>query len=248
MNAASTHPAQVLGVFTPDESARIARRVNELREHWIERKGGTLHTLGTAAYLDVPDATTAQHFGIVADSALYYRRVAELNPLLRENFGWVHERIAASLAAHLGAQCRYTARCALPGFHVFSESPDWAAQAAHVPHFDRQFSALDWQATDEIDFRRSISFTLAVKLPEEGGGLRTWEVDYYQVMAMPLDERKEFIRAQTSALHLYEVGGWVCHSGNALHQIAPWHCHPGDQRITLQGHGLFYDGAWNLYW
>lgn len=248
MTGESTQPAQVPGVFTSEESARIASRVNELKDHWITRKDGALHTLGTAAYLDVPDATTARHFGVVADSELYARRVAELNPLLRDNFGWVYERLATSLAAHLGAPCRYTARCALPGFHIFSESPDWAAQTAHVPHFDRQFAGLDWQAGEEIDFHRSISFTFAVKLPVEGGGLKTWEVDYYQVMAMPMEQRKEFIRSQKLTLHPYLVGGWVCHSGNALHQIAPWHCHPGDQRITLQGHGLFYDGAWSLYW
>lgn len=248
MTTESPRPAQKLGVFTPDESEAIARRVNELQPHWITRRGGALHTLGTAAYLDVPDAATAQHFGMAADAPLYYRRVAELNPILRENFGWVYDRLGASLAEHLGAPTRYTSRCALPGFHVFSESPDWAVQAAHVPHFDRQFSELDWQAKGKIDFHRSISFTLAVKLPAEGGGLKTWEVDYYEVMAMPVEQRKDFIRAGKSTLHPYEVGGWVCHSGNALHQIAPWRCHPGDQRITLQGHGLYYDDAWNLYW
>jgi hypothetical protein len=248
MTRESTHPAQVLDLFTADESAQIAQRVNDLRAHWIERKPGALHTLGTAAYLDVPDTKTAEHFGVTPDAALYSRRTAELNPVLRENFGWVHERLSESLAAHLDEPCRFTTRCALPGFHIFSESPDWSVPAAHVPHFDRQFAGLDWQASGEIDFHRSISFTLAVKLPEEGGGLKTWDVDYYQVMAMPFEARKEFIRAQKSTLHLYQVGGWVCHSGNALHQIAPWRCHPGDQRITLQGHGLFYDGAWNLYW
>jgi hypothetical protein len=248
MSPESPQAAQVLDVFTAEECAHIAHCVNALAPHWIERKPGALHTLGTAAYLDVPDAKTSEHFAMPIDPALYYRRTAELNPLLREHFGRVHERLADSLAAHLGAPCRYTTRCALPGFHIFSAAPEWSAQAAHVPHFDRQFAGLDWRASGEIDFHRSISFTLAVKLPVEGGGLKTWEVDYYALMAMPIEQRKDFIRAQPRTLHTYRVGGWVCHSGNALHQIAPWQCHPGDQRITLQGHGLFYDGAWNLYW
>ena len=39
------------------------------------------------------------------------------------------------------------------------------------------------------------------------------------------------------------------HAGHLLHQIAPGTAlQPQDERITLQGHGVYVDGAWRLYW
>ena len=46
----------------------------------------------------------------------------------------------------------------------------------------------------------------------------------------------------------YRVGMAVCHSGHRLHQIASHDFAPGDERITLQGHGIMRKGVWQLYW
>jgi hypothetical protein len=41
----------------------------------------------------------------------------------------------------------------------------------------------------------------------------------------------------------------MLHSGHILHQIAPVaETDPEDERITLQGHGLYCAGTWFLYW
>jgi hypothetical protein len=47
----------------------------------------------------------------------------------------------------------------------------------------------------------------------------------------------------------YTVGRVVVHSGHLLHQAAGvTKVAVTDERITLQGHGVFADGAWRLYW
>jgi hypothetical protein len=39
------------------------------------------------------------------------------------------------------------------------------------------------------------------------------------------------------------------HSGRLLHQAAPGRdLAPGDERITVQGHGVLAGGVWELYW
>jgi len=53
----------------------------------------------------------------------------------------------------------------------------------------------------------------------------------------------------TARHHAYQPGTLVLHSGHMLHQIAPVpSVEPDDERIALQGHGIFYDGGWKLYW
>jgi hypothetical protein len=45
------------------------------------------------------------------------------------------------------------------------------------------------------------------------------------------------------------VGGMALHSGFNYHQVAPMqNAQPDDVRITFQGHGLFCQGSWQLYW
>ena len=57
------------------------------------------------------------------------------------------------------------------------------------------------------------------------------------------------IASRTVAYHPYRIGGLVLHSGHKVHQIAPANDgQRGDERITLQGHGIRCGGVWNLYW
>ena len=76
-----------------------------------------------------------------------------------------------------------------------------------------------------------MSFTLAVALPQSGGGLNVRE-NRKQVTHIP-----------------YHAGRLVLHRGDVLHQIAPTpQVRAGDERITLQGHGVLYRGVWHFYW
>ena len=121
-------------------------------------------------------------------------------------------------------------------------------------HFDMQYERVPFPERARPGFERPISFTLPLVLPRRGGGLTTFDVTLEQINAfylrtgssVTLDDLTPLLRP---AYHPYEPGTLVLHSGHMLHRIAPVSAvDPDDERITLQGHGVFYDGEWKLYW
>ncbi|MCP5507982.1 MAG: hypothetical protein H7A37_06755 [Chlamydiales bacterium] len=66
-----------------------------------------------------------------------------------------------------------------------------------------------------------------------------------------LSEEERLALREKAPVHYlpYEEGKILIHDGLTLHQIAPAEkMQPDDERITLQGHALFCDGAWRLHW
>ncbi|WP_019503692.1 aspartyl/asparaginyl beta-hydroxylase domain-containing protein [Pleurocapsa sp. PCC 7319] len=55
-------------------------------------------------------------------------------------------------------------------------------------------------------------------------------------------------KSRTKKLHPYKTGNMILHSGLHYHQVAPIKAQPKEARITLQGHGIFGEGSWQLYW
>ena len=242
-------PVMMIPVLEVDDCVSVAQRVHQLRPHWLRRDDKELFTLGAAAYIDAPDPLTTERFGLPgSDNDPYYARARELNSLLRDNFPVVYERTLQALSGALDAKAEFYTGCALPGFHIFGPSPAYASSDAHLPHVDRQYRSLDWKNSSEIDFGGAISFTLPVELPAGGGGLRIWDINLFDVEGWDKDEAKKRIGAAPSHNYDYEVGRMVVHQGHSLHRIAPWNPQPGEHRITVQGHGLFFDDRWNLYW
>ena len=150
--------------------------------------------------------------------------------MLREPFQWLYDQISDLLAQTLEGSVGYPEKLALPGFHVFLSARVFEHSVAPV-HRDLQYKLLDWDCPNgELDSSEVLSFTVAIALPEAGGGLNVWD-----------DETVVYIP--------YRKGCLLLQYGNALHQIAPTaRVQPGDERITLQGHGLLRRGIWNLYW
>lgn len=226
----------------------VHRAVHALRAHWIARDDVAFHTLGAALYLDAPTAETLALFDRrPPPPEQYAQRAAAGNAVLEAHFAPLYAALATALRELLSAEVRYAPDRALPGFHIYGHAAQYGAQSAHVPHFDRQYECIGWPAAD-IDFEAAISVTLPVRLPRAGAGLRTWELTLREVQSVPADEAKAIARNARSHQHRYRVGELVCHRGHLLHQIAPWPSEPGDERLTLQAHGLYYDGAWQLYW
>jgi hypothetical protein len=247
--ATDSRHVERIGVLKPEECARIAAEVKRLRDHWIPRDDAGMYSLGAALYLDAPVEETQRYFGIDAPPpGQYQANLERTKGLLAERFDWLYERLRGALSERLQAEVRYCPDLALPGFHVFLSSSRYEHTTGHVPHFDRQYECIDWEPGLEIDFRISLSFTLPIELPPSGGGLKTWDVDLFEVLAMTREEAKEMIRRKTPRRHAYALGELVCHSGHRLHQIESWPAGEGEQRITLQGHALAFEGAWNLYW
>ena len=116
-------------------------------------------------------------------------------------------------------------------------------------HWDAQHLLLDWQPSQRTDFSRPVSFTLAIALPHAGAGLNYWDFEWTTGAAVPPEMMRQFIGRMPAHFINYWVGELVINSGRLMHQIAPAkNIQPEDERITLQGHALFSDGCWKLYW
>lgn len=230
-------------------SAAFADAVCALRSHWIRRDAAAFYTFGAALYLDAPRAETLAQFKREAPPADQYAvHATRFNPLLETHFAPLYAALADALAMLLDAPVRYAAGLARPGFHIYEHADLYAAQRGHVPHFDRQYECTEWSAHDDIDFSSAISVTLPLRLPAAGGGLRVWDLNLFDVQAAGRIAARELASAAASCVHRYCAGELVCHRGHLLHQVAPWPSSASDQRITLQAHGLYFDGAWQLYW
>jgi hypothetical protein len=225
-------------LLNEQECARALDDVMALRDHWTQRAVDVpFYTLGVASYLDA------------RQSQVDYRKLAaQINPLLSERFGWLHDRVKDRVSEATGLPAVWLPSAALPGFHVFLAH--WAfAIAPSAIHFDTQHRLLDWGDLPGADFSDLLSYTLPLQLPESGGGLNIWNLDQRD---FPDTKSKEFFdaaRGLKPTFHEYRVGNIVMHSGNLLHQMAGTARMDGaDRRITLQGHGTRADGRIYLYW
>ncbi|HIK03255.1 MAG TPA: hypothetical protein IGS40_00835 [Trichormus sp. M33_DOE_039] len=233
-------------ILSEKQCAEVYATIQSLKEHWITRgqEPASFFTLGTASYLDflnLPD--------FAGD---YYNRAKQYKPLLQKHFSQIYELVKNSLEKQLQAPVSYYPEFALPGFHVW-ETPAIFTKSTASVHFDLQYQNLNWQDEENIDFQRTISFTLPIKLPHLGGGLNIWDLTYeeYTDGRDPnyLGDVEVMKRFRNKTVHPYNVGKIVIHGGHSLHQIAAIaQVHPGDERITLQGHGVYHNGQWLLYW
>lgn len=162
----------------------------------------------------------------------------------------LYDLIAEALTAHLAASVRYPDHLALPGFHIWLEAAIFTRPRAPV-HFDIQHQAFDWPPGTDTD--RLLSFALPLRVPAAGGGLNLWEATYQ-------DFRRSLARgwvvsaADLQRFHARRYvpctpGRLYVHSGHVLHQVAPSAgVRAGDERLTLQGHGVWCADHWQLYW
>ncbi|MHB2016062.1 MAG: hypothetical protein ACYCW6_03860 [Candidatus Xenobia bacterium] len=227
-------------MLSAEEGRDVRDAVEALRGGWHRRfPTGEFYTLGMSSYLDAftPEAQLAYRDG---------SRIA--NPILWRRLGWLYRRIQNRLSAILSAPVLYRPDCALPGFHIFHAHPDMEIYPCSI-HIDLQYTNLSWQEFEKADFNRTISFTLSVTLPREGAGLNVWEEHHRD--QMQCTNRTEFMQkvsAGPPTFHVYTEGSMVVHSGHLVHQMTLGNIAQEGERVTLQGHGVWCDGAWQLYW
>jgi hypothetical protein len=222
------------------EVERALADIHATREHWTARHSKhPFFTLGAASYMDARGGRFAE----------YQASAQRTNPVLRDRFGWLLEKVRTAVAAHVGGTVVYDERIALPGFHVFLYAED-AENASASVHYDQQYELIDWTGIGTPDPDTQLSLTLAVALPASGGGLLVWNLNRLELERMPPDARKAHMAANRNAVFSpYEVGHLFIHSGHQLHQGAPSKAlRPDDARITLQCHSIRVDGRWIVYW
>ncbi len=228
-------------VITPQECLQVHSVVHDLREFWINRHPFLpFYSLGTASYFHAPSEQ--------ADTN-YSTAIKHYNPLLRKHFDWLYKRLADTLAEKLAAPTHYPDnRLALPGFHIFLAHKAFEQPMAAI-HRDLQYRQHKWEPIEAANFSHPISFTLAIALPQSGAGMNVWDLHHEEVEQLEPSEIEQLTESKKQHFHAYELGKIALHSGHFVHQIAPvQNIQPEDERITLQGHGIFFQGVLHLYW
>jgi len=222
----------------------------------------TFYTLGGVSYLDLRfRLKSVDEYLNSAGSLWQWAGDATLS---------IFERVRCALETCLGAPVEYPAVLPPPGFHIFIGAAIPKTDCSRnvldcgASHFDLQYDEIPWDRWyADVDFSRAISLTLALKLPAEGGGLTYWDsITLESVRAS--SERRGFAdiyegydvlnvpalaNVTPSSTIPYAVGSMVVHDSHVLHQIAGIaKTRATDERITVQGHGVFADGAWRLFW
>jgi len=231
-------------IFDDTQCEQIGAQVHRLRHYWIPRREPPcfFFTLGPASYLDCSGT----------DGTAYEASAEEQNEVLLNAFSEMYQRVLDRLGCELRAPVVLWKKFAIPGFHIWLTRGICTTPVASI-HFDLQYVHLKLNGSDSPRSDQVLSFTLPIKLPRAGGGLNVWDLDYQEYQEARargfVESINEIKRFKTMSFLRYEVGTLVLHSGHMLHQIAPTSkLEQNDERVTLQGHGLFLEGAWHLYW
>ena len=206
-----------------------AERINELRRYWLRRRPGVdFFTLGAATYLDA--SLSVGIYKILSD---------QFNPVLEQNFGDLFDRVVAVLEDFAGQDVVLDRNLALPGFHVFGDpfsisSRQLSQEAARLggdKHVDSQYAyhSRYWESFSRVNHERLITFTMAIRLPRNGSGLNMYGHD----------DSRRYVP--------YEQGSAIVFDGLTPHSIPGRRIPDGDQRITLQAHGLEVEGKIRLF-
>ena len=239
----SKYSMQFLELLTSKQVNKIIHQIDALSSHWEQRNMDLpFFTLGAASYLDSSRVSNKR----------YYNKLERLNPILWANFEWLYDLVLGGLKQITGKACQLADGQALPGFHIFLAHQQFLEPVASM-HIDLQHQTLLWPEGQQIDLKQNtLSFTLALALPESGAGLNTWPESHKDLMAMPFwSTLLGSAEIQSKCRYIeYQPGQMVIHSGQLLHQIAPLReYNPLDRRMTLQGHAVLCDkNTYLIYW
>jgi len=211
---------------------KTIEKVFELRSEWTIRTNHFLeipfYSLGAAVYLDVIDEDLLQ----------YTNSYQKQNPILKNNFSNLHNQIFQTLKEIYSYEFVSYERSALPGFHIFLTDDVFEIPLASR-HCDLQYLKIDWGDL-VLDLSRTLSFTLYLKLPKNGGGIYYWDRFYEELKAYDQEEKEQLLHESQRHLKIFKEGDLFIHNGHQFHQIAPFFdIQEDDQRISLQGHAIF---------
>lgn len=246
-----------LDLISVEQCTQVRERLDGLRDLWIQRHPVVpFYTLGASNYFDIA----------YNPELPYYRMARETNPILRREFGWMYDTLAARLQHEFGLPVEYPEKLALPGFHIFlaheglrnpralmhrewfQKKDDPAVMSSPI-HCDTPQFVINWSGIRDVSLSQPFSVTLALGLPASGAGMYVWNLQMDETREMPDAEVFNLLQSRERWLHEYQLGRFCLHSGLRYHQIAPIpEVQPGDVRITLQGHGIIGRNSTKLYW
>jgi len=258
----------VIDVLSEDECKVYAQTIDRLSSEWARRPEWATHfyTLGLATHADIkPDKPVNSD---LLDKIKYN------NNLLRKNFPDLYKKILEALSNKLGECELIIDEAPIPGFFIHGEAkPNNIKKEERLPlsgacqiHSDGQTYFLDyiWSKYKNIN-PESISYTLAIEMPEHGAALLLWDqpdLGYYMEGEIAeIYKGYNYYERETNSEYLdYKMlnkipgvlqhipGKMIVHTGQQIHAAAgsvkPFST---DRRITLQGFGVQCDGIWRLF-
>lgn len=220
--------------FTRKECERATAQVLALRNSWQPRDESIeIHTLGTRARDDAFDGR-----------ANYLQCASRTNPLLEQQFSWLYSQLHSALQQTLGAPVAQKETWATPVFRIVSDT-----RGAHLPvapvHCDMEFTVLQPGVVYE---KPAISFSILLSNDDSGAGLTMWELLFEQTVGLDTEETARLLDEMPRRTHELESGRGVLYAANRYHQTTPrFRRGGGAERVTLEGHAIYEDGAWHVY-
>lgn len=228
-------------ILTDQEVEKLKRQVFEDQHLWRKRNS-VMFSIGAPIY------------NLYSKGSAYYDELTYWHDLLFKNYGWLYNKILAEIQNRLpeGESVCYHEKVGLPGFHIF-QLDSWSQSQPAFPHYDTPYSLLDFDFFGKNPmYGRALSFTIAINLPKVGSGMYivNEETEPIWMKLMP-SLLKWLLRKK---FYIEHREGWaVFQPGSILHYIAPLKPSQAsipEWRITLQGHGLYFEDQrkWLLYW
>ena len=212
-------------------SAQAARRWSEgvlaAAADYTRDFGGEQFALGRAFYTHLEQDLLADYF---ADARASDGRVERAAPGLQAAMLELASRVTGGTVVRRADFCG-------PGVHVFPRD-EKVASVGGVVHFDIEGLPARFLASGQ----RALSFVLMLEPPEEGGGLKLWDVVYEGEDGVDDD----VLEARDSVVITSGPGDLVVFDSYRLHQIQPF----GGMRdrISMTAHAaLFVPGRWDVW-
>jgi len=218
------------------QSEAYSSRIKFLKDSW-QIRNPAMSTLGTATYLDASNYNS------------YEELATKTNPILTTHFSDLLDDVLSYFQQRCpGSKVLYREKAGLPGFHIFNCNKLFSMPVASV-HKDMQWNRLKYSKEETIDSENTLSFTLALELPDGGGGLYTFENTLGGAASFVIPHPILYA-ASTKKKIEYKTGYMVTHNGQTFHMIAPCKMSETKSRITLQGHGIYEKtkNTWWIYW
>ncbi len=231
---AARSPVARATLLSPSECAAVLTELYAARPHWTARTMPiAFHTFGAVAAIDAFD-----------DPAVYERSAALANPQLSQRFGWLYDRVCAALAERLGAAVVPREGWALPAFHILSPT-----RGADIPlaaiHADVAHRYLEPCAGDDA---RPVSFVLCLSRRDARAGRTVWDLTYDETVGLDSEETSQLLKAVPRTFQPFADGELLSLSGDVYRQESPLaDRNPGEERVTLEGTVVPWQGGWALY-
>jgi hypothetical protein len=217
--------ALALRVEAALDAARCLRwvaGVQAARCAWTSDFGGEQFSLGRAWYTHLEQGRTRD----------YFRCAAESDGQVERSAPGLQGALRALLAELLGAEVRPRRGWCGAGVHLFPAG-ETVSRGGGVVHFDLE-GLTDAQREERTP---AVSLVAMLQAPEQGGGLRLWDLLYDGLADTELDDAH--LARTGSAIALYTAGEALLFDSYRLHQIQPFG--GGRARISATLHAVRVD-------